>query len=65
MCQNLGITFLNPYENMEKLGINGQNSKQKLTLVYNRHYNYTGNLLYAQALAPLLADYLARQIVNE
>jgi hypothetical protein len=59
ICRALDLPFINPYDNMKKLGINEQNAKEKLTLVYNRHYNAAGNLLYARALAPLLADYLA------
>ena len=50
--------FINPYDNMQQLGITGDNAKEKLTLVYNRHYSAAGNLLYAKALAPLVADYL-------
>ena len=58
ICQELNIPFINPYNNMEQLGITGDNAKETLTLVYNRHYSAAGNLLYARALAPLIADYL-------
>jgi len=60
LCQRLDLTFINPYANMQQMGVNGDNAKEKLTLVYDSHYSPAGNLLYAQTLAPLLADYLAR-----
>lgn len=60
LCQRLDLPFIDPSANMQKLGVNGNNAKETLTLVYNRHYSPQGNLLYAQALAPLLADYLTR-----
>jgi hypothetical protein len=56
ICNRLDLSFTNPYNNMKKLGINEQNAKEKLTLIYNRHYSAAGNSLYARALAPLLAD---------
>ncbi len=64
LCQRLDLPLINPYENMKKLGINAENAEQRLTLVYNGHYSAEGNLLYAQALAPLLADYLNQHPVS-
>ncbi len=60
VCQNLGLSFINPYENMQTLGINKDNLKEKLTLFRNPHYSIEGNLLYAKALAPLLVDHLTQ-----
>lgn len=58
ICRELDLPFINPFDNMRKLGITGDNAKEKLTLVYNRHYSAQGNAIYARALAPLFADYL-------
>jgi hypothetical protein len=65
ICDRLELSFINPYGNMKKLGINGQNAKEKLTLIYNRHYSAAGNALYAKALAPLLADLLGQQSASK
>jgi hypothetical protein len=64
ICQRLDLPLINPYENMKKLGINAENAEQRLTLVYNGHYSAEGNLLYARAFAPLLADYLSQHQVS-
>ena len=58
ICQELGLIFLDPFENMQKQGINKDNALERLTLVFDLHYSPEGNLLYAKALAPLLVDYL-------
>lgn len=64
ICAELNVPFINPYDNMQRLGINGENSKEVLTLVYNAHYSPQGNTLYAKALAPLLAEYLLKFQTN-
>jgi hypothetical protein len=43
---------------MQKLGINADNAKEELTLMTDAHYSIMGNLTYAKAVAPLMADYL-------
>lgn len=58
ICRELDIVFIDPVANMRRLGITGDNAKEKLTLVYNRHYSAQGNDIYARALAPLFAAYL-------
>lgn len=58
LTQALDLPFIDPFENMQTLGINGDNAKERLTFVYDGHYNAEGNKLYAKALAPLLVDYL-------
>ena len=62
VCLELGLPLLNPYQNMQALGINADNAKTKLTLVYDSHYSVSGNSLYAEALAPLVVDYLSQEI---
>jgi hypothetical protein len=65
LCDELELPFLNPYANMQALGITGDNATARLTLVYNRHYSPAGNALYAKALGPLLADYLEQNLIKE
>ncbi len=60
ICQRLEMTFINPYENMQKLGVNGNNATEKLTLARDSHYSAEGYSLYARALAPLLVDYFTQ-----
>ena len=64
VCQALDLTLLNPYENMQELGVTADNAAEKLTLVYDSHYSVEGNLLYAKALAPLMVDYLTHLTPN-
>jgi hypothetical protein len=58
LTQALDLPFIDPFENMQRLGLNGDNAKERLTLIYDGHYSAEGNKLYAKALAPLLVDYL-------
>ncbi|MBN1994165.1 MAG: hypothetical protein JW953_15815 [Anaerolineae bacterium] len=60
ICRRLDLPLLNPYHNMQQLGVNGDNAGEKLTLGYDSHYSVQGNLLYAKALAPLMVEYLAK-----
>jgi hypothetical protein len=60
VCQSLDLPFINPYDSMRQLGVNKDNARETLTLVHDSHYSVAGNRLYAQALAPLLLDYLSR-----
>jgi hypothetical protein len=59
LCNELGLTLINPYNSMQALGIDETNAKEKLTLVSDAHYSVEGNLIYAKALAPLLVDYFS------
>jgi hypothetical protein len=58
LSRELEIPFLDPTKNMAALGITGENTINKLTFGYNRHYSPAGNALYARALAPLMAEFL-------
>ncbi len=64
LSNSLEIPFINPYENMKKLGVEAKNAREKLTLGYDSHYSVAGNKLYVDSFAPLLMEFLNQSQIS-
>lgn len=58
VAATLGIPFLDPKQEMLPAGTTAATAASLLTHVHDPHYSPRGNAIYAEALAPLVVEYL-------